>query len=43
MHYYVMPHFPCTVVYQRRGEDVVEIVALAHHKRRPQYWAPGAR
>jgi hypothetical protein len=43
MHYYVMPDFPYTVVYQRRGEDVIEIVALAHQKRRPQYWTVGAR
>jgi hypothetical protein len=38
MHYYVMRRFPYTVVYQRRGEDTVEIVALAHHKRRTEYW-----
>ena len=43
MHYYVMPDFPYTVVYQRRGEDTVEIVAIAHHKRRQHYWAPRAR
>jgi hypothetical protein len=42
MHYYVMPNFPYTVVYQRRGEETVEIVSLAHHKRR-RYWAPAAR
>jgi hypothetical protein len=42
MHYYVMPDFPYTIVYQGRGEDTVEIVAVAHNKRRPQYWAPRA-
>ena len=29
--------FPYDVVYWRRGEDV-EILALAHHRRRPNYW-----
>ena len=38
MRYYVMPVFPYTVVYQRRTEDTVEIVAVAHQKRRRSYW-----
>jgi plasmid stabilization system protein ParE len=42
MHYYVMQNFPYTVVYQRRGEDTVEIVAVAHHKRQSKYWLVGA-
>ncbi len=37
MRYYVMAVFPYTVVYQRRDEDLVEIVAVAHQKRR-RYW-----
>ncbi len=42
MHYYVMPKFPYTVVYQRRAEDIVEIVAVAHHKRQSKYWVVDA-
>jgi hypothetical protein len=42
MHYYVMPKFPYTVVYQRRVEDIVEIVAVAHHKRQSKYWVADA-
>jgi hypothetical protein len=38
MHYYVMSGFPYTVVYQLRAEDVIEIVAVAHHKRDAKYW-----
>ncbi len=37
MQYYVMLKFPYTVVYQRRAEDIVEIVAVAHHKRQSKY------
>jgi hypothetical protein len=37
MHYFVMAVFPYTVVYQLRGEDIVEIVAVAHQKRRRLY------
>lgn len=29
--------FPYDLVYQRRGE-VVEVLAIAHHHRRPGYW-----
>ena len=29
--------FPYDVVYWRRGE-VAEVIALAHHRRRPNYW-----
>jgi len=34
MHYYVMSGFPYTIVYQLRAEDTVEILAVAHQKRR---------
>ena len=37
MHYYVMPRFPYTVVYQLRVADTVEIIAVAHHKRRSMF------
>jgi plasmid stabilization system protein ParE len=34
---YLFPHFPFSLVYRvRHGE--LEIVAVAHHKRRPGYW-----
>jgi hypothetical protein len=39
MHYYVMSAFPYTIVYQRRAEDTVEIVAVAH-QRQSRYWDP---
>lgn len=38
MHYYVMSGFPYTIVYQLRTEDIIEIVAVAHQKRRRLYW-----
>jgi len=38
MRYYVMARFPYTVVYQMRDQDLVEIVAVAHQKRRRLYW-----
>lgn len=33
----VCPRFPFDLVFRTRGE-AVEIVALAHHRRRPDYW-----
>ena len=34
---YLFPHFPFSLVYRvRHGE--IEIVAVAHHRRRPGYW-----
>jgi plasmid stabilization system protein ParE len=34
---YLLPHFPYSLVYRvRHGE--LEIVAVAHHRRRPGYW-----
>lgn len=34
---YVFPRYPFSVVYILRGDDV-EIVAVAHGRRRPGYW-----
>ena len=34
---YVMPRFPFSLIYRLR-EQGVEIVAIAHHKRKPGYW-----
>lgn len=33
----VFPHFPFNLVFRMAG-DVVEIVAVAHQRRRPLYW-----
>lgn len=34
----VFQRYPYTVVYRLAGETL-EIVAIAHHSRRPEYWA----
>ena len=34
---YVLPKFPYSLIYRAR-DDRIEIVAVAHHKRRPRYW-----
>jgi toxin ParE1/3/4 len=34
---YLFPHFPFSLVYRVRNGDL-EIVAVAHHSRRPGYW-----
>jgi len=34
---YVMPLFPFSLVYRLKGQGV-EIIAIAHHKRKPGYW-----
>ena len=34
---YVLPRFPFTLIYRVR-EDVAEIIAVAHAKRKPGYW-----
>lgn len=33
----VFPHFPFNLVFRMSGE-VVEVVAVAHQRRRPSYW-----
>lgn len=33
----VFPRFPFKLVFRMRGETI-EIVAVAHHRRRPSYW-----
>ncbi len=35
---YMLKHFPFTVVF-RDSQDQIEIIAVAHHRRRPGYWA----
>lgn len=34
----VFKRYPYTLVYRLKGE-MAEIVAIAHHSRRPEYWA----
>jgi len=34
---YILRRFPFSVVYHRRGAEI-EVVAIAHHGRRPGYW-----
>ena len=34
---YVLRKFPYSILYRDR-ENQVEVVAVAHHKRRPRYW-----
>jgi toxin ParE1/3/4 len=35
---YVMKHFPYSLVYTVSGDEI-RILAVAHHSRRPGYWA----
>lgn len=32
-----MPRFPFAILY-RAGDDRIEVLAVAHHRRRPSYW-----
>ena len=34
---YMLPTFPYQIVYRGSGDEI-QIVALAHHKRKPRYW-----
>lgn len=34
---YILANFPFSVIYRLRN-DAVEIIAVAHHRRRPGYW-----
>ncbi len=34
---FVFKRFPYTLIYRVRG-DVLEVLALAHHSRRPDFW-----
>lgn len=34
---YVLQRFPYSIVY-REAQAGIEVVAVAHHKRRPRYW-----
>lgn len=34
----IMRRFPYSIILREVGVDVVEVIALAHHSRRPYYW-----
>jgi plasmid stabilization system protein ParE len=36
---YVLHGFPYSIIY-REARDTLQVIALAHHKRRPDYWHP---
>lgn len=35
----VLPRFPYSILYRPVGPGLVRILAVAHHKRHPRYWA----
>jgi toxin ParE1/3/4 len=35
---YVFPRYPFSLIY-RLNEDIEEVIAIAHHKKRPDYWS----
>lgn len=34
----LLPKFPYSLLYRIVDDDLVRILAIAHHKRQPQYW-----
>lgn len=34
---FILPKFPFSVVYRIHGNEI-EVIAIAHHRRRPGYW-----
>jgi plasmid stabilization system protein ParE len=34
----VLPRFPYSLLYRVLEDEQIRILAVAHHKRRPQYW-----
>ena len=36
--YLFQNQYPFSLIYRLRKEGTVEIVAVAHHRRRPDYW-----
>ncbi len=38
-HGYMLKRYRYDIVYRLVGDDELEVVAVAHHKRRPGYWA----
>jgi plasmid stabilization system protein ParE len=35
---YLLRRFPFLVIYRERGQDTIQIIAIAHTSRRPYYW-----
>jgi plasmid stabilization system protein ParE len=35
----VLPKFPYSLLYRALADDQIRILAVAHHRRKPQYWA----
>jgi len=35
----LLHRFPYAIVYRERADDLVEIVAVAHCRRKPRYWS----
>ena len=36
---YPLARFPFSIVYRQKGDELIEIVALMHQKKRPGYWS----
>src|SRR5258708_6741222 len=36
---FVLPRFPYSLIYRQPATGQIRILAVAHHKRRPRYWA----
>lgn len=34
----ILPRFPYSLLYRVVDEELIRILAVAHHKRKPQYW-----
>jgi toxin ParE1/3/4 len=34
----ILPKFPYLLLYRIVDDDLIRILAIAHHKRKPQYW-----
>lgn len=34
----ILPKFPYSLLYRVADDDLIRILAIAHHKRKPQYW-----
>lgn len=34
---YILPRFPFSMIYRMQAE-LIEVVAVAHHRRKPGYW-----
>jgi plasmid stabilization system protein ParE len=38
VHRYLLKRFPFSIVYRLAGDDELEVLAVAHQRRRPGYW-----